>query len=54
MGSYSGTGVSLILGLSQGQLMKAKTIKARPEVQEVLPGGWFGPKFIAANYTKQF
>ena len=37
----------LCLGPSQGQL-----IKAYIQVQEVLPGGWFGFKFIAGNLYK--
>lgn len=37
----------------QGQFIKAKTIKAHTQMQEVLLGGWFGSKLIVANYTKQ-
>lgn len=45
-------GVSLMLGPSQGQLIKANTTKALTQVQEVLLGCWFGSKPIAANSTK--
>jgi hypothetical protein len=52
--SYIGAGVSLMVGPSQGQLIKANTTKVYTQMQEVLPGGWFGSKLIKANYTKQF
>jgi hypothetical protein len=38
---------------SQGQLIKVNTIEIHTQVQEVLLGGWFGSKFMVANYTKQ-
>lgn len=44
----------LYWGPSQGQLIKAHTIKAYTHLQEVLLDGWFGSKLIVGNYTKQF
>jgi hypothetical protein len=54
MASYIGTDIFLCWGPSQGQFIKAKTIKAHTQVQEVLLGGWFGSKLIVATYTEQF
>jgi hypothetical protein len=45
--------VSLMLGPSQGHLIKANTIKAYTQRQAVLLGGWFRSKLIVGNYTKQ-
>jgi hypothetical protein len=44
--SYIDAGVSLMLGLSQGQLIKANTIKAYTQVQEVL----FKSRLIVGQY----
>lgn len=49
---FQAAGVSLVLGPSQGQPIKANTIKAHTQVQEVLLGCWFGSKPIVANSTK--
>ena len=47
--------VSLLCwGPSQGQLIKAKTIKAYIQMQEVLPVSWLRFRLIVANYSKQF
>lgn len=54
MASYIGAVSFLGWGLSQGQLVKAKTIKAHIQVQEVLLGGWFRFKLTVANYTLTF
>ena len=43
-----------MVGSSQGQPIKANTIKANTQVQEVLLGGWFRSKLIMGNCTKQF
>jgi len=43
-----------MLGPSQEQLIKENTTEAYTQVQEVLPGGWFGSKSIVGNYIKQF
>lgn len=45
--SYIDAGVCW--GPTQGQFIKAKTIQAYTEVQEVLPGGGFGSKLVVAN-----
>jgi hypothetical protein len=44
----------LCWGLSQGQLIKASSIRAYTQVQEVLLNDWFWSKIIVGNYRKQF
>jgi len=54
MASFTGAAVSLMLGPSQGQIIKANTIKAHTQVGEALLCAWFGSKPIVANCTKLF
>lgn len=37
------------MDLVQGQLIKAKTVRAHTQVQEVLSGTWFESKLIVAS-----